>query len=104
MGKGTVRFRLPSGKYVRLMDVRYVPGVRKNLISLGVFDEKGYSFSARDGVLHVRDGEREILEGRMIGGLYKLQGVVDKGMDYSRSGIGDNDPGGGARSPFFARC
>lgn len=102
VGKGIVRFRLPNGKHVRLTDVRHVPTVRKNLISLGVLDEKGYSFSARDGVLHVREGERDILEGRMVGGLYKLEGFVDpcgaprvRGARHPLEGVHGGYPGGG---------
>lgn len=112
VGKGIVRFRLPSGKHVRLTNVRHVPGVRKNLISLGMLDVKGYSFTVIEGVLRVHRGvgRREMLEGRMIGGLYRLVGSVETGTKCSKNGIGDGDlsnsvePGEGTRSPLSVRC
>ena len=40
VGKGTVKFRVPSGKTVKVTGVGHVPGVKKNLISLRMLDEK----------------------------------------------------------------
>ena len=91
VGKGMVKFQIPSGKTVRLTDVRHVQGVKKNLISLGMLDERGYSFSAIGGVLRVLDGDRELLRGKMIGGLYRLVGSVVTGgarVRLETSGIG----------------
>ena len=76
VGKGTVRFQVLSGKTVRVAGVRHVPGVRKNLISLGMLDERGCSFSANSGVLRISFGERDILLGKKFGGLYRLAGSV----------------------------
>lgn len=79
LGKGIVKFRLPSGKFVRRTEVQHIPGVKKNLISLGMLDARGYSFSACESALQVCQGERELLEGRMIGGLHWLVGSVVTG-------------------------
>lgn len=91
VGKGIVKFQMPSGKTVRLEGVRHVLGLKKNLISLGMLDERGFSFSASSGVLRVCKGEREMLQGKMIGGLYRLVGSVVTGgaaVRHGTSGIG----------------
>lgn len=91
VGKGTVKFRVPSGKTVKVAGVRHVPGVKKNLISLGMLDERGCSFSADSGVLRVSVGKRDILLGKKFGGLYRLAGSVVTGgaaVRHGASGIG----------------
>lgn len=76
VGKGIVRFRRPDGKTLRLSGVRHVEGVKKNLISLGMLDSRGCSFSASDGILTVSRENREVLHGKKIGDLYRLVGNV----------------------------
>ena len=39
-----------------LTDVRHIPNMRKNLISLSTLDGKGYKYSGGDGVLKVSKG------------------------------------------------
>ncbi|KAI8567508.1 hypothetical protein RHMOL_Rhmol02G0128200 [Rhododendron molle] len=86
VGTGMVKFRLLNGRFVMLSDVRHVPGVKRNLISLGVLDGKGYSFSASEGILQVRQEERVMLEGSLVHGLYCLEGSVERDdMSYRRS-------------------
>lgn len=76
VGKGAVQFRMSDGRRVKLTDVRHVPGLRKNVISLGVLESKGSSFSASGGVLNVRKENGPSLQGKKIGHLYRLDGSV----------------------------
>ncbi|GFS44706.1 UDP-Glycosyltransferase superfamily protein [Actinidia rufa] len=46
VGRGSVRFRMADGRSVTLTEVRHVPNLRKNLISIGMLDAKGCSFDA----------------------------------------------------------
>ena len=48
-GKGTVRIRTNNGNQWKLTNVCYVPGLRRNLISIGQLDDDGYrtEFSGR---------------------------------------------------------
>ncbi|GFZ00919.1 hypothetical protein Acr_14g0005540 [Actinidia rufa] len=41
VGRGSVRFRMADGRSVTLTEVRHVPNLRKNLISIGMLDSKG---------------------------------------------------------------
>jgi hypothetical protein len=77
VGMGTVRFRMADGRFVRLTGVRHVPGLRKNLISLGMLHSNGCSFVSSDGVLEVFKNEKVAMQGKLVGNLYKLQGRVD---------------------------
>jgi hypothetical protein len=79
VGKGTVRFRMLDGKKVLLTDVRHVPGLKQNLVSLGRIDEKGCKFSAEGGTLKVLRGDKVVLQGRKLGNLYRLEGSVVTG-------------------------
>ncbi|KAJ4715305.1 Retrovirus-related Pol polyprotein from transposon TNT 1-94 [Melia azedarach] len=53
---------------------RHVPLMTKNLISLSMLDNKGFSFQGESGVLHVCKGSNVVLKGVKYGTLYFLQG------------------------------
>ena len=42
-GKGDVCIKTTSGNQWTLEDVRYIPGIKKNLISVGQLDSMGYA-------------------------------------------------------------
>ena len=42
-GKGDVCIKTTSGNQWTLEDVRYIPGIKKNLISVGQLDSAGYA-------------------------------------------------------------
>jgi hypothetical protein len=46
-----------------LTDVRHIPNMSKNLISLGTLDDKGYKYSDGDEVLKVSKGSLIVLKG-----------------------------------------
>ncbi|CAM9000445.1 unnamed protein product [Rhodiola kirilowii] len=74
-GIGTVRLSLDNGKQVLLSNVRYVPGLRRNLISLGALDDSGCSYTAENGSMHVYKNNKCVLTGSKMSGLYILNGV-----------------------------
>ncbi|GFS46693.1 hypothetical protein Acr_00g0103700 [Actinidia rufa] len=76
VGRGSVRFPMADGRSVTLTEVRHVPNLRKNLISIGMLDSKGCSFDASGEILRVSKGNKEMLWGKKIGGLYRLEGSV----------------------------
>ena len=47
-GSGSLKIRMHDGM-VRKLDAWYVPGLRRNLISVGALSKYGYSFSRRGG-------------------------------------------------------
>ncbi|KAJ4720195.1 Retrovirus-related Pol polyprotein from transposon TNT 1-94 [Melia azedarach] len=74
VGIGSIKIRTHDGKFCTLNDVRHVPLMTKNLISLSMLDNKGFSFQGKGGVLHVCKGSNVVLKGVKRGTLYFLQG------------------------------
>ena len=54
--------------------MRLVPNLRRNLLSLGMFDSNGCSYKAENGTLRVLKGSLVVLKGSLPEGLYVLQG------------------------------
>ncbi|GFZ19211.1 hypothetical protein Acr_27g0009500 [Actinidia rufa] len=97
VGKGSVHFRMADGRSVMLTEVRHVPNLRKNLISIGMLDSKGCSFEASGRILRVSKGNKEMLWGKKIGGLYRLEGNVQTGgatIRHGSSGISEKNEQG----------
>ena len=46
-----------------LCDVRYIPNLRKNLISLGTLDHNGFNFKSEGGVLKVSKVVMTVIKG-----------------------------------------
>jgi len=60
-GVGTVRIKTHDGVVRTLSNVRHIPDLKRNIISLGTLESKGYS--AEGGVLKVSKGSRILLKG-----------------------------------------
>ncbi|KAH9687230.1 hypothetical protein KPL70_014688 [Citrus sinensis] len=56
MGISTIQLKNHDDSIQVLTDVRYVPSLKKNLISLGVLESKGLTITLRDGLLKVVAG------------------------------------------------
>ena len=63
IGKGTVRIAMYNHGVTRLTDVVYVPGLKTNLISLGVLDAEGYEILIKDGIMRVMKGYTCVMKG-----------------------------------------
>ncbi|OIT24974.1 hypothetical protein A4A49_55725, partial [Nicotiana attenuata] len=57
-----------------LTNVRYVPELKKNLISLGTLESLGCKFTGEGGVLKFFQGVFVIMKARRSGSLYTLLG------------------------------
>ncbi|KAK0579981.1 hypothetical protein LWI29_034466 [Acer saccharum] len=75
-GIGSVAIRMYDGMVRVFRDVRYVPNLKRNLISLGTLDEGGYTYKAEKSVLKASKGSLVILKGDKKNGLYVLRGEV----------------------------
>ena len=73
-GIGNISLKLHNNKICTLTNVRYVPGLKRNLISLGTLDELGLAYKAENGAMHVFNGNDLILSGVKRNGLYVLNG------------------------------
>ena len=75
VGHGSVRIRMFDGIIQTIGDVRYVPDLRRNLLSLSSFDKRGYEFAGKGGVLRVfKDGSDKLRARRKTSDLYFLDG------------------------------
>ena len=53
IGERTILFRSHDGCITTLQGVRHVPELKYNLISLGVLQGKGFSFSSKSDLMEV---------------------------------------------------
>jgi hypothetical protein len=77
--KGVVEasYKLDSGKRMKMKDVLYVPGLKKNLLSISALDEKGFRVAFIDGEVLMwprgKSIDDVVVIGVQEGGLYKLK-------------------------------
>ncbi|GJY21175.1 retrovirus-related pol polyprotein from transposon TNT 1-94 [Tanacetum coccineum] len=74
-GIGKVRVQLKDGSSFMLHNVRYIPELKRNLISLGTLEKEGYTVKLQSGKVKVINGSRVILSGiRRDNCVYSLDG------------------------------
>ena len=76
---GSIRMRMFDGMVQTLTNMKHVPDLKKNLVSLGYLEWSGYSFSShtRSGVLNISNGAMVVMRGRsMENNLYRIEGSV----------------------------
>ena len=71
-GVGTIRVKNSDGLTIVLTNVRYIPDMDRNLLSLGTFEKAGYKFESEDGILRIKAGNQVLLTGRRYDTLYLL--------------------------------
>ena len=74
-----MKFKLWDGSYRILDNVRFVPLLRRNLISLGMLDANGNTYKSENGTLRIMKGSMVMLKGLLKQGLYILQGEAVSG-------------------------
>jgi hypothetical protein len=76
-GIGTIKFERESGKPLHLSNVLYVPGLKKNLVSVSALEDKGYEVSFKERKAYIKPKDMDQGPGEVIGirkdKLYKLQ-------------------------------
>ncbi|PWA44734.1 hypothetical protein CTI12_AA523970 [Artemisia annua] len=74
-GIGSVRLQNEDGTIVTLKGVRYSPKLKKNLISVGTLESKGFEVRAKDGVMKIISGVLVVMKGiRKINNTYHYKG------------------------------
>ena len=51
---GTITFESDSGKTFQLKDVKHVPGLNKNLVSVAMLEDRGYDIVFNNGKYFLR--------------------------------------------------
>lgn len=72
MGQGLVKIVNEDGSMVILTKVRFIPEMKRNLISLGTLEALGCSYSSENDILKISKEGRVILQGRRQETLYFL--------------------------------
>jgi hypothetical protein len=79
-GIENIKIKMFDGMIRTLCDVRHVPEVKKNLISLGTLDSNGYGYKSVGGVMKVTKGLMVVMKGQINSkNIYKLLGSTDVG-------------------------
>ena len=71
-GIGMVKLKMHDGSVKMLSDVRYINEVKRNLVSLGLLENKGYTFSSSNGRMEVRKGHKVVMVAERRNILYYL--------------------------------
>ena len=78
---GEASYKLESGNSMKMKDVLYVPGLKKNILSISTLDKKGFRFDFVDEEVLIWIKGKTIDDAVVIGveegGNYKLKGHVD---------------------------
>ncbi|KAH9671115.1 hypothetical protein KPL70_017228 [Citrus sinensis] len=89
VGKGIIRLKMLDGMTSELANVRHVPDLKRNLISLGMLDKMGCLVKLESGTLKVMKGSMVLMKGSLSNGLYVLQGhMSERGLrELSKQGV-----------------
>ncbi|KAK3035140.1 hypothetical protein RJ639_032813 [Escallonia herrerae] len=75
VGKGKVEIKLSNGGTLVLKDVRHIPELQKNLISVSGLDREGYFVPFGEKQWKVTKGSMVVARGERVGTLYTLSGT-----------------------------
>lgn len=73
---GTVKLKMRDRVVHTLNEVRYVPDLKKNLISLCALNSKGHKIVIKGGVLKILSGTLVVMKKKKECNLYFLQGCT----------------------------
>ena len=73
-GIGSISLKNHDGSTRVLTDVRYIPKLEMNLISLGILESKGFTIIMQNGILKVVSGALVVMKGIRRNNLYLYQG------------------------------
>ena len=76
-GAGRMNIKTASNVTLELIGVRYVPGLKRNLILVGQLDDAGYAVLFKDGAWKITKGAMVIMR-------YSVQDNVEQGLHRSR--------------------
>ena len=76
---GSISLKNHDGSTRVLTDVRYIPKLEKNLISLGTLESTGFTIIMQNGILKVVSGALVIMKGIRRNNLYLYQGSTSVG-------------------------
>ena len=78
-GIGSISLKNHDGSTKVMIDVRYIPKLETNLISLGTLESKGFTIIMQNGILKVFSGALVVMKGIRRNNLYLYQGSIAMG-------------------------
>uniref|UniRef100_A0A803PS03 Retrovirus-related Pol polyprotein from transposon TNT 1-94 n=1 Tax=Cannabis sativa TaxID=3483 RepID=A0A803PS03_CANSA len=91
IGTGTVNMKMHDGIIRSVQNVRYVPDLKRNLLSIGKFDNHGYTVKIDKGTLNISRGSLVVVRGRLKNGLYYMVGTAVTGTASPAINNANND-------------
>uniref|UniRef100_A0A803P430 Retrovirus-related Pol polyprotein from transposon TNT 1-94-like beta-barrel domain-containing protein n=1 Tax=Cannabis sativa TaxID=3483 RepID=A0A803P430_CANSA len=85
VGIGSIKLQLSGGTHSELLQVRHVPEIKKNLISVAMLDKDGCSIKVKNGVLKVHKGQKIIMKGTIMNCVNILQGNTSNNLIFVAS-------------------
>ena len=85
-GVGSTSFLLDSSTILHINDILYVSGLKRNLLSVGVLEDKGYEVIFKQGKTYLWDKDKDLDSIEVIGvheGLYKVPGQKIQALAHS---------------------
>ncbi|KAK3038368.1 hypothetical protein RJ639_030268 [Escallonia herrerae] len=83
VGKGKVEIKLSNGGTLVLKDVRHIPELQKNLISVSGLDREGYFVAFGEKQWKVTKGSMVVARGERVGTLYTLSGTYNHSISLA---------------------
>ncbi|KAL5826235.1 hypothetical protein ACOSQ4_018032 [Xanthoceras sorbifolium] len=90
VGKGDIRLKLPNGSTWKLQGVRHIPGLKRNLISIGQLDGEGYCTTFSGCEWKITKGALVVARGKKCGTLYvtsSLENIVAVANSNGKSNL-----------------
>lgn len=78
IGAGSIRLKL--GSEMTLRDVKFIPQLKRNFISVGLLDDLWYTIKAEAGTIKVSKGSLTLMKGVKRNGIYLLVGATAIGI------------------------
>ena len=86
-GKGTMLLKFTSGKIVTLVDVLYVPEIRKNLVSGPLLSKKGFKLVFESDKFVLTKAGMYIGKGYLTDGMFKLNVIVSDAINKNNASV-----------------
>ncbi|KAG9457668.1 hypothetical protein H6P81_002176 [Aristolochia fimbriata] len=77
-GRGIIHLKMNDGGKLILKEVRHIPDLQKNLISVNKLDQEGYKITFENSSWKVSRGSLTLIKGKAMGTLYPLCTKVDQ--------------------------
>ena len=74
LGKGKIKLKLHDGTFLFLNEVLYVPELKRNLISVGLLESKGFKIAMENGTLKVQRDALVVMMATRRRNMYFLKG------------------------------